>query len=186
MRQSISRRGVAASTFDRIAPEAGVSRGSIAWYFGTKERLIAEVMRAETDELLDRLGEHLGAADSSEALIAAAVRFLDDFLDSERGPHIFAQEIVTFAFENGSIGEVQADLRQCWRATLTELLADKADAGVIELIGAPEGTAALITAMGQGIAAEAMADPSWERDEAVRQAIEVFRTLFGGAPPPQR
>ncbi|HLM08902.1 MAG TPA: helix-turn-helix domain-containing protein, partial [Thermoleophilaceae bacterium] len=42
-RESIRERGVAGTTFDRIAPEAGVSRGSIAWYFGTKERLLAEV-----------------------------------------------------------------------------------------------------------------------------------------------
>ena len=43
MRSSVARRGVAGSTFDHVAREAGVSRGLLHYYFGTKERLLAEV-----------------------------------------------------------------------------------------------------------------------------------------------
>jgi AcrR family transcriptional regulator len=54
-RESVRERGVAGTTFDRIFPRAGVSRGSIAWYFGTKERLLAEVLRADSDRRLARM-----------------------------------------------------------------------------------------------------------------------------------
>src|SRR5919206_2537051 len=83
-RRSIAERGVAGTTFDRIAPEAGVSRGSIAWYFGTKERLLAEVMRADSDRRLARMRERVEPARSCEELIAAFGELLDEFLDERR------------------------------------------------------------------------------------------------------
>ena len=43
MRASVARRGAAGSTFDHVAREAGVSRGLLHYYFGTKERLLVEV-----------------------------------------------------------------------------------------------------------------------------------------------
>ncbi len=36
MRESVAARGAAGSTFDHVAREAGVSRGLLHYYFGTK------------------------------------------------------------------------------------------------------------------------------------------------------
>ena len=47
MRTSVATRGIAGSTFDAVAGEAGVSRGLLHYYFGTKERLLIEVVRRE-------------------------------------------------------------------------------------------------------------------------------------------
>ena len=49
MRASVARRGAAGSTFDHVAREAGVSRGLLHYYFGTKERLLVEVVRRDTE-----------------------------------------------------------------------------------------------------------------------------------------
>ena len=49
MRTSVAQRGVAGSTFDHVATQAGVSRGLLHYYFGTKERLLAEVVRRDSD-----------------------------------------------------------------------------------------------------------------------------------------
>ena len=40
MRTSVGTRGAAGSTFDHVAREAGVSRGLLHYYFGTKEQLL--------------------------------------------------------------------------------------------------------------------------------------------------
>src|ERR1051326_5163471 len=40
MRESVAKRGAAGSTFEHVAREAGVSRGVLHYYFGTKERLV--------------------------------------------------------------------------------------------------------------------------------------------------
>src|SRR5438552_7534406 len=71
MRASVARRGVAGSTFDHVAREAGVSRGLLHYYFGTKERLLAEVVRRDCDLRMDVLDEQLSGA-----------RTADDFVDS--------------------------------------------------------------------------------------------------------
>lgn len=179
MRASIGRRGIAGSTFDQIGAEAEVRRGSIAWYVGTKERLIAEVMRADADERLGRLHDQLGRAESIDELIAASERLLEEFLDAETGAHVLVQEMRSLAFRNGAIGEVQTELRRRWRQAFVELLVAKTGEGVIDPIGKPEGTATLLTALAQGIAAEAMADADWDRGETVRQAAEAVRHVLG-------
>ena len=48
MRASVAARGAAGSTFDHVAREAGVSRGLLHYYFGTKERLLVEVVRRDS------------------------------------------------------------------------------------------------------------------------------------------
>lgn len=47
MRSSVATRGAAASTFDHVAREAGVSRGLLHYYFGSKERPL--VVRRDCD-----------------------------------------------------------------------------------------------------------------------------------------
>ena len=57
MRESVAARGAAGSTFDHVAREAGVSRGLLHYYFATKERLLAEVVRHDTDVRMTLLVE---------------------------------------------------------------------------------------------------------------------------------
>jgi AcrR family transcriptional regulator len=77
MRTSVARRGVAASTFDHVAREAGVSRGLLHYHFGTKERLLAEVVRRDADLRLSVLEERLAGARSADDFISLLVAALD-------------------------------------------------------------------------------------------------------------
>src|SRR3712207_7534659 len=43
MRQSVARRGVAGSTFDHVAREAGVSRGLLHYYFADRKKHTSEL-----------------------------------------------------------------------------------------------------------------------------------------------
>ena len=49
MRRSVARRGTAGSTFDHVSREAGVSRGLLHYYFGTKEQLLVEAVRRDCE-----------------------------------------------------------------------------------------------------------------------------------------
>src|SRR3954453_23472877 len=70
MRRSVAQRGVAGSTFDHVAGEAGVSRGLLHYYFGTKERLLVEVVRRDCELRLAVLDEQLGGARTPGAFIS--------------------------------------------------------------------------------------------------------------------
>ena len=64
------RRGATGATFDHVAREAGVSRGLLHYYFGTKERLLVEVVRRDCDLRMERLSATAAGADSADALSA--------------------------------------------------------------------------------------------------------------------
>ena len=59
MRESVGRRGAAGSTFDHVAREAGVSRGLLHYYFGSKERLLVEVVRQDCELRIKAMDERL-------------------------------------------------------------------------------------------------------------------------------
>src|ERR671912_2137324 len=77
MRDSVARRGAAGSTFEHVAREAGVSRGLLHYYFGTKERLLVEVARRDTELRIARLDEPLGRARSADEILEALVANLE-------------------------------------------------------------------------------------------------------------
>ena len=73
MRESVAARGAAGSTFDHVAREAGVSRGLLHYYFGTKERLLVEVVRRDCDLRMERLSATTAGAAGAQELLGSMV-----------------------------------------------------------------------------------------------------------------
>src|SRR5215216_3127372 len=92
MRRSVALRGVAGSTFDHVARDAGVSRGLLHYYFGSKERLLAEVVKRDTELRMAALDEQLASASSAEDFIAMLRRTLEAMLREDT-------EFLTLSFE---------------------------------------------------------------------------------------
>src|SRR3954463_11245936 len=80
MRASVGTRGAAGSTFDHVAREAGVSRGLLHYYFGSKERLLVEVVRHDCEVRIEAMDERLARADSIDAIVEALVHGLEEFI----------------------------------------------------------------------------------------------------------
>src|ERR671915_313976 len=73
MRASVGARGAAASTFDHVAREAGVSRGLLHYYFGTKEQLLVEVVRHDCEIRIEAMDERIARAESVDEIVEALV-----------------------------------------------------------------------------------------------------------------
>src|ERR1700741_480516 len=84
MRTSVAEHGIAGSTFDRVAREAGVSRGLLHYYFGSKERLLVEVVRADCDMRIERMERQLDGATTVDQVIAALVSELEELIDDDQ------------------------------------------------------------------------------------------------------
>src|ERR1700712_3306158 len=84
MRSSVARRGVTGSTFDHVAREAGVSRGLLHYYFGTKERLLTEVVRRDAELKMAALEASLEDASTADDVISLLVASLQDLVDHQR------------------------------------------------------------------------------------------------------
>src|SRR5271165_2594699 len=80
MRASVAARGIAGSTFDHVANEAGVSRGLLHYYFGTKERLLVEVVRRECDVRIESLQDAISGGADSEDVLDALVGSFEELL----------------------------------------------------------------------------------------------------------
>src|SRR6266516_5069334 len=85
MRDSVAKRGAAGSTFEHVAREAGVSRGLLHYYFGTKERLLVEVVRRDAEIRVARLDEPLADARTADDFIDVLVRSLEDMVEHDPG-----------------------------------------------------------------------------------------------------
>src|SRR3954453_7853416 len=112
MRTSGGRGGAAASTFDHVAQEAGVSRGLLHYYFGTKERLLVEVVRHDSDVRMRHLEESLKEADSGEPIVEALVTQLKVYVAEAPATHALIHELFSVSRRND---EVREELAQLYR-----------------------------------------------------------------------
>ena len=181
MRSSVGMRGAAGSTFDVVAKEAGVSRGLLHYYFGSKERLLVEVVRQDCDARIGLLEEQLAGADSVDAIVDVLVQSLEAFVADEPGNQAVIYEMISASRHSDEIQAELAELYRRWRAHLADVLRDKERQGVVELQSEPESVASILFALGDGMGLQLISDPTWEgRDEALALGMQTARRLLGG------
>lgn len=181
MRASVAARGAAGSTFDQVAREAGVSRGLLHYYFGSKERLLVEVVRHDCDVRMDALERSLSAADSVDAIVDVLVKALEDFVELDPGAYALVFELFTASRHNDDLREAMGELYRRVRDQITAALRAKQDDGVVELRGQPEAVASVLLALADGMALQLLSEPDWDSSEAFGAGIATARFLLGEA-----
>ena len=179
MRTSIGKRGAAASTFDIVAKEAGVSRGLLHYYFGSKERLLVEVVRQDCDVRIERLDQALAQAESVDQIIEALVTSLESFVLEEPDTQAVVYEMFSAARHSEEIRSELAELYRRWRAHMAAALEDKTREGIVQLVAAPESVASMLFALGDGMGMQLMADPDWKSDKAFELGVATARGWLG-------
>jgi AcrR family transcriptional regulator len=177
MRASVAVRGIAGSTFDHVASEAGVSRGLLHYYFGTKEKLLIEVVRRECDVRTERLEEAIGAADSAEDVLDALVRSFEDWLGDGPAP-VMIYEMLTLAQRNEEIAAELAELGRRTRSHLGDALERKRADGVLSLRVAPELAAMFLFALADGVIVRRLSEPELDIGPLTEQAIAAARAVL--------
>ena len=181
MRASVGARGAAGSTFDVVAREAGVSRGLLHYYFGSKERLMVEVVRRDCDTFVAELEASLEKAATVDEIIASLVQTLDAFVKGEPGTQAVIYEMLSASHHSEEIRAEMAELYRTWRHHLASALRHKEQEGVIKLAGDPESVASLIFAIGDGLGLQLISDPEWARETSLDVATDTARHLLGAA-----
>src|ERR671913_1206217 len=97
MRTCVGARGATGATFDHVAREAGVSRGLLHYYFGTKERLLAEVLRRDCEVRMASLDARMEGADTLDDVLERMLAELHELVS--RDP-----DILTLVFELFTVG----------------------------------------------------------------------------------
>jgi AcrR family transcriptional regulator len=180
MRQSVAERGTAGSTFDQVAREAGVSRGLLHYHFGTKERLIAEVVRRDAEIRLEHLGRELAGAGTVDDVIAVLLHSLEDLVERDPGFVALRFELFTSGRRNPEIAAEFAALQRATRAHVAELLAAKEREGVVRLADDAEAVAAVLLSLADGLALSLLGEPEHDHRATLGAATTAARTLFLG------
>jgi AcrR family transcriptional regulator len=179
MRSSVALRGVAGSTFDHVARGAGVSRGLLHYYFGSKERLLAEVVRRDTELRLGVLDEQLASASSAEDFIAMLRRTLEAMLREDTEFLTLTFEVFTLSRRNPEIAAEYAELVRRTREQVAAVLAAKQEEGVLTLHGEPEAIAEIIFGIGDGLALRILGEPGRDHRATVDAGTRAVAALIG-------
>ena len=179
MRDSVARRGAAGSTFDHVAQEAGVSRGLLHYYFGTKERLLVEVVRRDADIRIHALEDRLRNAGSLDEIIQALVTQLREFVAEDVGSHAVIHELLSAARRNDDIREELAELYRRVRAAIAAILTDKEREGIVTLRASADAVASIFLALGDGLEVQLTSDPGWDGAPTMAAGGAVARFMLG-------
>jgi AcrR family transcriptional regulator len=178
MRVSVAARGISSSTFDHVAGEAGVSRGLLHYYFGTKERLLVEVVRRDCDVRIEGLEKAIAGAQSADDVLAALVQGFEDFLGEGPTPAVMFFEMLTLGQRNDEIATELTELGRRTRCHLADALAAKSQAGVVKLRADADTVATFLFAVADGLTVRRMSEPEFDMSRVMEQAIVSARALL--------
>jgi AcrR family transcriptional regulator len=178
MRSSVARRGISGSTFEHVAREAGVSRGLLHYYFGTKEALLVEVVRRDTEHRINRLDEPLGQAGSADEVLEVLVADLQDSIQNEPGFWVLLFELFTAGRRNPDIRRGLGELFQRTRDHVAEILRAKEREGVIALRFDADAVVGFLFALADGVALQMLSDPDRDHAPAIAASTAAARHLL--------
>ncbi len=178
MRDSVAERGAAGSTFEHVAREAGVSRGLLHYYFGTKERLLVEVVRRDAELRVARLDEMLEKARTVDDVLDVLVSSLTDMIDNDPGFFLLIYELFSAGRRNPDIQHEVGQLFERTRSHVAAVLDAKNAEGVIRLRFGAEDVVSYLFAVGDGFALQTLSDPERDNSGALEAGTASARFLL--------
>jgi AcrR family transcriptional regulator len=178
MRDSVTEVGIAGSTFERVAAKAGVSRGLLHYYFGSKERLLVEVIRRDAVYRIETLGAELRAAVSVDEVIAAFYASFARTVADERGYVYMVSELFVAGRDSPELTRELGQLYSRAREAFAAILLEKETEGVLRLRFDAESVVAHLIAGGDGTTIQRLTDPTLDTRGSGSIGREVARFLL--------
>ncbi len=158
-RECVRRSGIAGTTSRQIAATADVNLGSITYYFGSKDALVAEALFGELE---GRLAAVLDALDSEQPaatrLLNAVQQVVVEFEQSADDVPVYLNALM-LGTEEGPMAERAAELLADVRTRLAHVIEILVAEGVVSNWVSPDAMAALIIAAANGMALQTRLEP---------------------------
>jgi AcrR family transcriptional regulator len=178
MRRSVAQRGTAASTFDHVSREAGVSRGLLHYYFGTKEQLLAEAVRRDCELRLELLERQLATAKTARDFISVLAQNLQETVREDPDFVTLVFELFTLSRRNADIAVEYAGLMRNSREHVAGMLAAGQREGVLKLHAQPESVAEVLFSLGDGMVLRMLTEPERDFTDTIRAARACAQSLL--------
>jgi AcrR family transcriptional regulator len=178
MRRSVARRGTVGSTFDHVSREAGVSRGLLHYYFGTKEQLLVEAVRRDCALRMEMLQQQLSQAQSADDFIDLMAQNLQATVREDPDFVTLVFELFSLSRRNADIAVEYAELMRGTREQVAELLHAGQREGILRLHASPEAVAETLFSLADGFALRMLAEPDRDFTATVNAGITCARALL--------
>jgi AcrR family transcriptional regulator len=178
MRRSVAQRGTAGATFDLVSREAGVSRGLLHYYFGTKEQLLVEAVRRDCELRMELLEHQLATAQTADDYIDLMAQNLQETVHSDPEFVTLVFELFTLSRRNGDIAAEYAGLMRRTREQVAAMLAAAQREGILHLHAEPEAIAEILFSLADGFALRMLAEPDRDFTATVQAGIAAARALL--------
>jgi AcrR family transcriptional regulator len=178
MRKSVARRGTAGSTFDHVSREAGVSRGLLHYYFGTKEQLLVEAVRRDCELRMELLERQLSAAKTADDFIDLMAQNLQDTVREDPDFVILLFELFTLSRRNTDIGAEYAALIVRTREQVAAMLDRAHREKILHLHAEPKAVAEVLFSLADGFALRMLTEPERDFTPTMQAGIACARALL--------
>jgi len=178
MRRSVARRGTAGSTFDHVSREAGVSRGLLHYYFGTKEQLLVEAVRRDCELRMEILERRLATAQTADDFIDLMAQNLQETVSQDPELVTLVFELFTLSRRNEQIAVEYEGLMRRTRVQVAGMLDAAQREGILHLHAEPEAIAEILFSLGDGFALRMLAEPERDFTATVQAGITAARALL--------
>jgi AcrR family transcriptional regulator len=178
MRRSVARRGTTGSTFDHVSREAGVSRGLLHYYFGTKEQLLVEAVRRDGELRIERLERQLSTAKTADDFIDLMAQNLQETIREDPDFVTLVFELFTLSRRNKDIAVEYAALMSQTRVQVAAMLAQAQQEGILQLHAEPDAVAEILFSLGDGFALRMLSEPDRDFSTTIRAGITCVRALL--------
>jgi TetR/AcrR family transcriptional repressor of bet genes len=141
----LKRDGYAGLTTAKVAARSGESKALIGYHFGSKQGLVAAVARELAQAISEEVLSGLEGRETVEELVRGALDGIWHVLDRDEGLARLYFDLAAASVVEPDVRRVMQEMRQSWRATAAELLADAGvrdpDTGSVFLIAGLDGLA---------------------------------------------
>jgi AcrR family transcriptional regulator len=167
----LARDGYAATSMQRIADEAGLSKRMLHYYFDTRERLFEEVVRRVGDRLLAGVADAVASLDQPADIVSAGFERLWQAVTNDPELHAVYFGLVAESVTDPDLRRTVEYVKDGYRDLIGQLIRRVRERG-IELRLAEDSLTVLIIAGVQGLTLEFL-----ERGEtpALNAAIDDFK-----------
>lgn len=180
----IGQEGIEAATLKNISARADANHGLVAYYFGSKQNLLAEVALEASHRYLKvfrfaREGKH--GVDALNAVFEAAARVAE----FDRAQFRLMFELYPLALADPGVGMQVNHLLDIATKEVADLLTEAKD-GVPGSSGGDREFGVIIRAAFDGIAFKAMLDPEFDFSAAVKTLQQLVLLGIGQSPPTKK
>lgn len=129
-----TQKGVHGTSLGDIAAAAKLSKGTLYYYYPTKDELIVTIAEDCLGHMTDILLSWVDGLSREESLRQALLRLFESLMEDERSARLYCVLCAECAAEDTPIRELMAEYRQKWRLML-ELGALKLQSRNAEILG---------------------------------------------------